>query len=72
MTADALHIHAALMQIIHDQRGTSLLTVKEIQPILHADLATYFADPHAHFQQAETWDRRRGRVEHRLMRAREE
>jgi len=67
-TADALHTHAAFMQVVHEQHGTSVLTVKHNQPTLYADLATYFADPHAACQEAETWDRRRGRVEHRLIR----
>jgi predicted transposase YbfD/YdcC len=67
-TADALHTHAAFMQVVHEQQGHCVLTVKLNQPILYADLATYFADPLASFQQAETWDRRRGRVEHRLIR----
>ena len=68
VTSDALHTHADFMQITHDQRGKSLYTVKQNQPTLYAELATYFADPHAVCQQAETWDRRRGRVEHRVIR----
>jgi predicted transposase YbfD/YdcC len=68
VTADALHTHADFMQLIHAQRGKSLFTVKHNQPTLYADLATYFADPHAHCQQDETWDRSRGRVEHRVIR----
>ena len=60
------------MQIIHTQRGKSLFTVKQNQPTLYADLATSLPDPHASCQQAETWDRSRGRVEHRLIRASQE
>jgi predicted transposase YbfD/YdcC len=67
-TADALHTHPPLMQALHDQHAFSLLTVKANQPTLYADLTTYFADPDACFTQAETWDRRRGRVEHRRIR----
>jgi predicted transposase YbfD/YdcC len=67
-TSDALHTHADLMQIIHDQRGKSVFTVKGNQPTLYSNLATYFADPYAVCQCAETWDRRRGRVEHRVIR----
>ncbi|HLZ57892.1 MAG TPA: hypothetical protein VKR06_13200 [Ktedonosporobacter sp.] len=37
------------------------------EPRLQADLTTYFADPQAQCQQAETTDRHRGRVEHRLI-----
>jgi predicted transposase YbfD/YdcC len=68
VTSDALHTHADFMQITHDQRGKSVFTVKGNQPTLYANLATYFADPHAVCQCAETWDRRRGRVEHRVIR----
>jgi predicted transposase YbfD/YdcC len=68
LTSDALHTHADFMQLTHDLRGKSLFTVKQNQPTLYADLATYFADPHAICQQDETWDRRRGRVEHRVIR----
>ncbi len=68
VTSDALHTHADFMQITHNQRGKSLFTVKQNQPTLYADLATYFADPHACCQQDETWDRGRGRVEHRVIR----
>jgi predicted transposase YbfD/YdcC len=67
-TSDALHTHADFMQLTHDQRGASVYTVKQNQPTLYANLATYFADPDAVCQQAESWDRRRGRVEHRLIR----
>jgi predicted transposase YbfD/YdcC len=67
-TADALHTHAAFMQVVHTYQGESLLTVKGNQPNLYADLATYFADPHALFQEAETVDRRRGRHEGRHIR----
>ncbi len=67
-TSDALHTHADFMQLIHDQRGKSVFTVKGNQPTLYAHLATYFADPYAVCQRAETWDRRRGRVEHRVIR----
>lgn len=72
VTSDALHTHADFMQITHDHRGKSLSTVKQNQPTLYADLATYFADPQAVCQQAETWDRRRGRVEHRVIRTSQE
>lgn len=68
VTSDALHTHADFMQITHNQRGKSVYTVKLNQPTLYANLATYFADPYALCQQAETWDRRRGRVEHRVIR----
>jgi len=47
VTSDARPTHADFMQITHDQQGKSLFTVKQNQPTLYADLATYFADPHA-------------------------
>ena len=68
VTSDARPTHADFMQLTHDQRGKSVYTVKQNQPTLYANLATYFADPHAVCQQAETWDRGRGRVEHRVIR----
>lgn len=68
VTSDALHTHADFMRITHQQQAYSVYTVKQNQPTLYADLATYFADPHAVCQQADTWDRRRGRVEHRVIR----
>jgi predicted transposase YbfD/YdcC len=68
VTSDALHTHADFMQLTHQQQGKSVYTVKGNQPTLYANLATYFADPDAVCHQAETWDRHRGRVEHRLIR----
>lgn len=68
LTADALHTHADFMQLTHEQHGTSVYTVKLNQPTLYANLATYFADHEAVCQHAETWDRRRGRIEHRVIR----
>jgi len=41
--------------------------IKGNEPTLQSDLAPYFADPHAAFQQAETFDRHRGRLEHRVI-----
>ncbi len=49
-----------------------LYVIKGNEPPLQADLATYFADLHAQFQQAETVDRHRGRVEHRVIRVSQE
>ncbi len=46
--------------------------IKGNEPILQDNLITYFADPHAQFQQAETIDRRRGRIEHRLIKVSQE
>ncbi len=62
-TADALHTHAAFLRLMHELEAETVLTVKGNQPTLYADLATYFADPQARYLQAETIDRRRGRLE---------
>src|SRR5207247_9989345 len=43
------------------------VTVEVNQPTLSAVLATYFADPLAGYLQAETVDRRRGRIEVRTI-----
>jgi len=67
-TADALHTQTAFMQVLHTQHADCVLTVKENQRSLYANLATYFSDIKAHCTHAETWDRRRGRVEHRSIR----
>src|SRR5260221_2830730 len=62
-TADALHTHAALMEMLHDVQAYSVLPVKQNEPTLWADLQTYFADPLAQYVQASTTERRRGRIE---------
>lgn len=66
-TADALHTHAAFIRLMHELHAETVLTVKGNQPTLYADLATYFADPLARYLQAETVDRRRGRLEVRTI-----
>lgn len=67
-TADALHTHHAFMQFVDALEGKSVLTVKANQPTLYADLATYFADPHASCMQDATLDLHRGRMEKRSIR----
>jgi predicted transposase YbfD/YdcC len=62
-TADALHTHAEFLCLMHDLDADTVLTVKGNQPTLYADLQTYFADPDAQYQQAQTIDRRRGRIQ---------
>jgi predicted transposase YbfD/YdcC len=66
-TADALHTHAEFLRLLHELQGETLLTVKGNQPTLYADLETYFADPQARYWQAQTVDRRRGRLEVRTI-----
>jgi predicted transposase YbfD/YdcC len=67
-TADALHTQKEFMQGVAALGGKTVLTVKNNQPTLYADLATYFADPHASFLQDATLDLHRGRVEKRSIR----
>jgi len=69
VTADALQTQTALAQTILDQGGRYLLTVKDNQPRLHAELAAYFAAPQATSRTAHTVDRHRGRTETRTLRA---
>lgn len=66
-TFDALHSHRQLWSLLRFQHAYPLFVVKGNEPTLQADLMTFFSDPHAQFQQAETIDRHRGRVEHRLI-----
>jgi len=56
------------MQCVDALGGKSVLTVKNNQPTLYADLAPYFADPHASFIQDATLDLHRGRIEKRSIR----
>lgn len=67
-TADALHTQTEFMRVIHELHAETVLTVKDNQPTLHADLLAYFADPHAIVQTATTTDRHRGRKEQRSIR----
>jgi predicted transposase YbfD/YdcC len=67
-TADALHTQKDFMLCVDALGGKTVLTVKNNQPRLYADLATYFADPHASFEQDETLDQHRGRIEKRCLR----
>jgi predicted transposase YbfD/YdcC len=61
------HPLAEFLDLLHDLEADTVLTVKGNQPTLYADLATYFADPDAKYQQAETIDRRRRRTEGRMI-----
>jgi predicted transposase YbfD/YdcC len=44
-TADALHTQKDFLRCVDALGGKTVLTVKNNQPTLYADLATYFADP---------------------------
>ncbi len=67
-TADALHTQKDFMQCVDAFGGKTVLTVKNNQPTLYADLATYFADPSASFTHDFTLDQHRGRIEKRCIR----
>lgn len=69
VTADALHTQSALAQLLLDHHAAYLVTVKDNQPRLRADLAAYFTDRQATAHVATTVDRRRGRTETRTLRA---
>ncbi len=71
-TFDALHSHRQLWNLLRSHQGYPLFVIKGNEPTLQADLATYFADPHAQFQQAQTLDRQRGRVESRVIKVSQE
>lgn len=66
-TADALHTQTAFVATIRALGGEVVLTVKDNQPTLAADLATLFADPRTATTQAQTLDYRRGRRELRQL-----
>lgn len=67
-TADALHTQKDFMLGVDALGGKTVLTVKNNQPTLFADLATYFADPQASFLHFATLDQHRGRREKRCIR----
>jgi predicted transposase YbfD/YdcC len=71
-TFDALHSHRQLWNLLRLHHAYPLFVIKGNEPTLQADLTTYFADPHAQFQQAETVDRHRGRVESRSIKVSQE
>src|SRR5215468_5174858 len=62
-TADAIHSHVPFFLRVQQLGGDAMLVVKDNQPTLHEHLATYFADPLASFEEAETIDLQRGRRE---------
>jgi predicted transposase YbfD/YdcC len=71
-TFDALHSHRQLWNLLRAKGAYPLFVIKGNEPTHQADLATYFADPCAQFQQAETLDRQRGRIESRAIRVSQE
>jgi hypothetical protein len=57
----------SVFHLLRSKHAYPLFVIKGNEPTLQVDLATYFADPYAQFQQAETVDRRRGRVQRRTI-----
>jgi predicted transposase YbfD/YdcC len=58
-----MHTHVPFLQLVQRLGGDAVLVVKNNQPTLQENLATYFADPLASFDEAETIDLQRGRKE---------
>lgn len=67
VTADALHTQTALVRTVRAHAGHVILTVKDNQPTLAADIALIFADPLTRVRTAQTLDARRGRQEARRL-----
>ncbi len=65
VTVDALHTQTAFVTAVRAHGGHVVLTVKDNQPTLLADLVRLFTDPLTPVQTAETIDWRRGRREQR-------
>ena len=67
-TLDAMHTQRLFCAQIHRFEGDYLLVAKDKQPTLHEDSADLFEDrtpARRRWQQAETWDKGHGRLEHR-------
>lgn len=65
---DAMHTQRALCAQIHRGEGDYALIAKDNQPTLRADIADLFEDhtpDRRRWQEAETWNRGHGRLEHR-------
>jgi len=64
---DAMHTQTELCATIHRDEGYYLLIAKDNQPSLATDLADFFGAPPPDWiwEQAETWDKAHGRLEHR-------
>ncbi len=67
-TLDAMHTQRALCAQIHRLMGDYVLIAKDNQLTLHEDIADLFEDctpDRRRWNQAETWDKGHGRLEHR-------
>jgi predicted transposase YbfD/YdcC len=68
LTLDAMHTQRALCAQVHRLGGDYILLAKDNQPTLREDIADLFADPtpdRRRWQEAQTWDKGHGRLEHR-------
>jgi hypothetical protein len=75
LTLDAMHPPRALGAQIHRQGGDDLLIAKDNPPTLRADSADWLEDrtpDRRRWQQADTWDKAHGRLEHRELLSRPE
>jgi predicted transposase YbfD/YdcC len=66
---DAMHTQTELCARIHRFGGYYILVAKDNQPTLAQDLADFFSDPPLdwQYQEAESWDKGHGRLEHRRL-----
>jgi predicted transposase YbfD/YdcC len=62
-TADAMHTQVDFLWVVQVLQGDVVLTVKDNQPALLADLVTYFQDSDAQYRTAKTTDYQKGRIE---------
>lgn len=64
---DAMHTQSELCARIHRFGGYYILVAKDNQPTLAQDLSDFFSDPPFdwRFEQAHSWDKGHGRLEHR-------
>jgi predicted transposase YbfD/YdcC len=68
LSLDAMHTQRDMCAQIHRLDGDYVLIAKDNQPTLHADIADLFEDrmpDRRRWQQAETWEKGHGRLEHR-------
>ncbi|GHO42070.1 ISAs1 family transposase [Ktedonospora formicarum] len=70
LTLDAMHTQRALCALVQQLGGDYLLIAKGNQPTLREDIADLLDDPfpdRRRWQQAETWSKGHGRLEHRQL-----
>ena len=68
VTADALHTQTATGEIILRRGGDYLFALKGNRPLMAAEVAEYFADPHTKLEAYQTVDADHGRIETRVHR----